>query len=84
MNGKVIEPSDDFEGTCGNRHHADKYRADDRNEHDVAHHQDSCQNHDNSEQHADPKGWPRQAIGVQTWTAVIGGRVVLLSLETMG
>src|SRR5260221_682997 len=58
------ERMDDLEDTCGNRHHADKYRADDRNEHDVAQHQESCQDHFNSKQNADPKGWRGPYLGV--------------------
>src|SRR5260370_34937693 len=76
------ERMNDLEEPCGNRHHADKYRADDRNEHDVAQHQESCQDHYNSKQNADPKGWRGHVLGVQMWT-VIGGHVVLLSFEPM-
>src|ERR1700716_988622 len=75
------EGVDDFESTGGNGRRADEDRADNGNEHDVTQDQYSCQDHDNSEQKADPKGRRGRFARAQTRTAVIGRHAVLLNLS---
>src|SRR5882757_3986631 len=74
------ERVDYFERAHGDEHPADENRADNRHEHDVAQHQEPCDDHHYSKQKADPKRWPGQIIGGQTGTAVIGGHAILLNM----